>query len=85
MATRITERASVIARGTIRGNGAQYRVYEDTQVGQRVQASYGTRWWLVLESPLLTDRPNNKLIQSTMKRSQYDEWMGLLRDNGIPA
>lgn len=80
MATKITDRAAKIAAGTITANGCAYEVWADTQVGQRVGASYGTRWWL-----LLTTKDGKTVNQSTMQQARYAEWMDLISKNGSPA
>lgn len=76
MATKITDRAVKIAQGTIAANGVAYTVYADEQVGQRVQTSYPSRYWLILKTAERT------ITQSTQKLALFKEWMELIEANG---
>lgn len=79
MASRITDRAVIIAKGTIKKNSVPYTVWADYQVGQRVRTSYPNRYWLVLETKERT------ITQSTQKQALFEEWMTLIAANGIAA
>ena len=81
MATKITERAFIVAQGTIAKNNCGYTVYADTQVGQRVKTTQPNRYWLIL-------KPSNGhpvIRQSTQKEAVYADWMNLIAENGAPA
>lgn len=81
MATKITDRAFIVAQGTIAKNNCGYVVYADTQVGQRIKAIQPNRYWLIL-------KPANGhpvIRQSTQKEAVYAEWMQLIAENGAPA
>ena len=80
MAIKITERAYIVAKGTIRQNDCGYTIYADTQVGQRVQATYANRYWLVIKP-----KDGKRIITSTQKEAVYSDWMQLVGENGITA
>lgn len=79
MATKITDRAVKVAEGIIAKNNVPYRIWADFQVGQKVGQSYKNRYWLVLETK------ERKIITSTQKQAEYDDWMQLIAQNGIAA
>jgi len=71
MATQITDRARLIRDGALAPPGASsVMIWEDTQTGQRVQRSYGTRWWL-----RMTWRDGTRCDYSTMKPKVAAEWI----------
>ena len=80
MATKITDRAFIVAEGTITKNNCGYTVYADTQVGQRVKTAQPNRYWLIL-------KPANskKIVQSTQVEAVYADWMNLISENGVAA
>ena len=79
MATRITDRAKLIASGTIKQNGATYAVYADHQVGQRIRMTYRNRYWLIMKAA------GREILQSTQRETVYREWMSLIAANGVQA
>lgn len=80
MATKITDRAFIVAEGTITKNNCVYIVYADTQVGQRVQTTQPNRYWLILK-PV----GHKKIVQSTQREAVYADWMNLISENGAAA
>ena len=80
MATKITDRAFIVAQGTITKNNVSYTVYADTQVGQRVKTTQPNRYWLILkrEGKVLTR-------ESTQREAVYADWMNLINENGVAA
>ena len=80
MATQITQRAHIVCSGLIAQNGVRYTVWQDSQVGQRVNQDYGTRTWLCLVL-----KNGAKKTYSTMKASLANDWFADIAANGTPS